>query len=86
MKQTDATKASNTPASRPAENDPRESADPELQGEGNYEAARRHRNSLERFLDEDKVESAAEAAAPKDAKEERDMKAAENIGLSHGRH
>jgi hypothetical protein len=52
MKQTVPTKASNTPASRPAESDPRESANPELQGEGNYEAARRHRKSLKRFLDE----------------------------------
>jgi hypothetical protein len=63
--------------------DPR---DPALQGEGNYTAARNHRGSVKRFLDEGKVEAAAEAAAPRTPEEERDMKAAEDAGLSHGRH
>jgi hypothetical protein len=83
MKPADATK---TTTSRPAEADSRERGNPELQGEGNYKAARRHRRSLKRFLDEVNVESAAEAAAPKNSEEERDMEAAENAGLSHGRH
>lgn len=83
MKPADTTK---TPTSPPAEADPTERDNPELQGEGNYEAARNHRESLKRFVDEGKVESAAEAAAPQNAEEERDMKAAENAGLSHGRH
>lgn len=82
MKPADATKTT----SRPAKAGSLERDNPELQGEGNYKAARRHRKSLKRFLDEDEVESAAEAAAPKNREEEGDMTAAENAGLSHGRH
>lgn len=83
MNPADPTKA--TP-SRPAEADSVERDNPELQGEGNYTAARNHRKSLKRFVDEGKVQSAAEAAAPTNAEEERDMKAAEKAGLSPGRH
>jgi hypothetical protein len=77
---------SKNPPPQPAEGDAVESAAPELQGEGNYEAARSHRKSLKRFIDADKVDAAAAAAAPKSEEEERDMKAAENAGLSRGRH
>jgi hypothetical protein len=63
-----------------------ESTDPPLQGEGNYTAARRYRKSVKRFLDTGQAQAAAATAAPGNAAEERDMKAAENAGLSHGRH
>jgi len=72
--------------SRPPQSDAAERDDPALQGEGNYQAARRHRESLKRFLDQHQVEDAADAAAPRTPEEERDMKAAEDAGLSHGRH
>ena len=72
-------------SSRSAAADKLERIDPPLQGEGNYTAARQHRKSLKRFLDEGKVEAAASAAAPVNAEEERDMKAAESAGLSHAR-
>lgn len=72
-------------SSRPAAADKPDRPDPPLQGEGNYTASRRHRKSVKRFLDEGKVEAAASAAAPRNAEEERDMKAAESAGLSHAR-
>jgi hypothetical protein len=74
------------PSSRPAEADAVERDNPALQGEGNYKAARSYRESLKRFLDKDQVDAAAEAAAPRTPEEEREMKAAEDTGLSHGRH
>lgn len=77
---------SKSPAPRPAEGEAVDRGNADLQGEGNYEAARRHRRSLKQFIDADKVESAAAAAAPKSPQEERDLKAAENTGLSPGRH
>lgn len=70
----------------PSEADPVERDDAELQGEGNYEAARRHRASLKRFMDKGQVDAAAQAAAPKNPEDKRAMKAAEKAGLSRGRH
>lgn len=57
----------------------------ELQGEGNYDAARRHRESVEEFVESGQVESAARAAAPHDAAEAGDMEAAEEEGKSHAK-
>lgn len=59
--------------------------DPELQGEGNYTAARRHRESVEKFIEEDRVDEAAAEAAPHDAAEEREMQEAEQAGLAHAK-
>ena len=59
--------------------------DPALQGEGNYAAARRHRESVEQFIDAGKVQSAAENAAPADAAEAEDLRAAEEEGKSHAK-
>jgi hypothetical protein len=79
------TQTNNLPAERPVHDDA-ERDNPVLQGEGNYTAARRHRESQKRFIDADKVQSAAAAAAPKSEEEAREMKAAENAGLARGRH
>ena len=62
-----------------------ESNDPALQGEGNYTAARRHRESVENFVDSGKVEEAARDAAPQDAGEQREMKQAEEAGRSRAK-
>jgi hypothetical protein len=74
------------PASNPAEADKLEHDDPALQGEGDYKAARNYRKSLKRFVDEGKVEAAAKAAAPRDVKEQSELKAAEQAGLARSRH
>lgn len=66
--------------------DPTRAPDDGLQGEGNYKAARRYRASVKRFLDQDRVDAAADAAAPRTEAEDADMKAAEKAGLARGRH
>ncbi len=60
-------------------------ADPELQGEGNYTAARRHRESAEKFVESGKVEPAARDAAPDSPDEAREMKDAEEKGRERAR-
>lgn len=66
-------------------NDAADPQDPALQGEGNYTAARRHRESLRDFIDSGAVEDAAREAAPDSTEEARDMQNAEAEGLSHAR-
>lgn len=64
----------------------REMADnPALQGEGNYSAARRHRESLKDFIDAGKVEPAARRAAPETAQQARELQDAQAEGLAHAR-
>lgn len=58
---------------------------PALQGEGNYTAARRHRESVERYIDSGDVERAAHDAAPHSADEAREMREAEQAGRAHAR-
>jgi hypothetical protein len=60
-------------------------ADPALQGEGNYTAARRHRKSVEDFVDAGKVDAAAHDAAPDDAKQARELQEAEQAGRARAR-
>lgn len=60
-------------------------ADAEMQGEGNYTAARRHRESVEHFVAEGKVEQAARDAAPASPEEARELQAAEDAGRARAR-
>ena len=79
----------NSPASSkpPSQKSPAESAEggDGLQGEGNYEAARRHRESVEDFVESGKVDDAAREAAPRDAEEADELQEAERIGQSHAK-
>ncbi len=59
--------------------------DPEMQGEGNYTAARKHRESVEGFVKSGRVEPAARDAAPNSPAEAGEMQAAEAEGRSHAR-
>jgi hypothetical protein len=54
--------------------------DPKIQGEGDYEAARRHRRKLNEFLENNDVEKAALRAAPESAREAQAMEEAEEEG------
>ncbi len=75
-------------APQPREPAPRpqpDAQDPALQGEGNYTAARRHRESAEAFVESGRVEPAARDAAPHDSAEAREMQDAEAAGRSHAR-
>jgi hypothetical protein len=56
-----------------------------VQGEGNYEAARRYRHGVETFVRTADVPRAARAAAPKNAREAHEMSRAEAVGRSHAR-
>jgi hypothetical protein len=59
--------------------------DPQLQGEGNYAATRRHRASLQKFVKAGKVPAAEQAAAPATAEEAKDLLAAEVVGQAPAR-
>ncbi len=56
-----------------------------LQGEGNYDATRRHRASVESFVESGQVEDAARDAAPKTPLEKQALLDAEQIGESHSK-
>jgi hypothetical protein len=51
-----------------------------LQGEGDYEAARRYREGVTDFVSTENVEQVAREAAPASAKEARDLALAEDRG------
>ena len=56
-----------------------------VQGEGDYDAARRYDKAAKEFAESGKVEQAAHEAAPRSAEQAREMKAAEKIGESHSK-
>ena len=57
----------------------------EVQGEGDYEAARRYDKAARDFAESGKVEPAAHEAAPESAEQAEEMKRAEEIGKSHSK-
>ena len=57
----------------------------QVQGEGDYDAARRYDKSVEQFAKSGKVEPAAKAAAPKSKEEADELKQAEETGKSHSK-
>jgi hypothetical protein len=57
----------------------------EVQGEGDYDAARRYDKAAREFAESGKVEPAAHDAAPGDAKEAEELERAEEAGKSHAK-
>jgi hypothetical protein len=57
----------------------------QVQGEGNYEAAKEYDDAQRKFVESGKVDAAAQAAKPKSKAEEEDMKRAEEVGRSHAK-
>lgn len=57
----------------------------EVQGEGDYEAARRYDKAAREFAESGRVEPAAHEAAPESAAEAEAMKRAEESGKSHSK-
>ena len=51
-----------------------------VQGEGNYDAARKYIERTKRFVRSGRVEAAAQAAAPKDEQEASELEQAEQVG------
>lgn len=68
-----------------ARRSPDAGGDEELQGEGDYRAARRYRASAERYARSGEASRAARAAAPRDADEAADMADAEAEGRARAR-
>jgi hypothetical protein len=56
-----------------------------VEGEGNYEAARRHRADVERYVRSADVPGAAHAAAPRSKAEAAELEAAEEAGRARAR-
>ncbi len=63
----------------------RKDDNPALQGEGNYTAARRHRKSVEKFVESNDVDKAAKDAAPRNPAEEQALRKAEEKGKAPAR-
>ena len=59
---------------------------PNVQGEGDYDAARRYRDETEHFLKSADVPELARKAAPKSKQEAKELREAEQIGRSHRAH
>jgi len=57
----------------------------QVQGEGDYEAARRYDKASREFAQSGKVEPAARDAAPEDAREADELARAEDEGKSHSK-
>lgn len=54
-------------------------------GEGNYKATRDYNERTKDFIESGKVDEAAERSKPKNEKEARDMREAEEAGKSHSK-
>lgn len=78
-------KSTPSPAAKPVTDSPPKGSNPAMQGEGNYEAAKRVRESTETFIAEGKVAPAAKAAKPEDAETAKALKEAESEGKSHAK-
>ncbi len=58
-------------------------SEPNVQGEGDYDAARRFDKDEQNFVKRADVDKLARQAAPKSKEEAEDLKKAEEIGRSH---
>jgi hypothetical protein len=58
---------------------------PKVQGEGDYEAARRYRKEVQDFVESADIDKAAHDAAPHSPDEQREMTEAERAGKSHSK-
>jgi hypothetical protein len=61
------------------------SKESKIQGEGDYEAARRYRKRTAEYVENNDVEKAALRAAPTSETEAEDMQAAEAAGKKHAK-
>jgi hypothetical protein len=64
---------------------PQDPKDPDIQGEGNYDATRRYDKAATDFVKSGKVEQAARDARPKDEAEAEALRKAEQEGKSHAK-
>ncbi|MDR6535705.1 hypothetical protein [Variovorax soli] len=64
---------------------PQDPKDPDIQGEGNYDATRRYDKAATDFVKSGKVEQAARDARPKNEAEAEALRKAEQEGKSHAK-
>ncbi|MBS0445396.1 MAG: hypothetical protein JSR59_05530 [Proteobacteria bacterium] len=64
---------------------PQNRQQPRNQGEGDKEAARRYNRAEHAFVDSGRVDAAAHAAPPRDAREAADLERAEAAGRAHAK-
>ena len=57
----------------------------EIQGEGDYDAARRHRRKVQQFIQTNDTEDLARQAAPHSDAEQQEMEEAESEGLARAK-
>ena len=60
-------------------------SDKELQGEGNYDAARRYDKATREFVEAGKVDPAARAARPANPQQAENLERAEEAGKAHAK-
>jgi hypothetical protein len=65
--------------------DPKKDKDSKIQGEGDYEAARRYEEASKRYAESGKAPDAAKKASPGSPQEAEDMRRAEEEGKSHAK-
>jgi uncharacterized protein involved in copper resistance len=56
-----------------------------VQGEGDYEAARRYRKDVKDFVEQADIDKAAREAAPRSPEEQKELDEAERAGRSHAK-
>ena len=67
-------------------NEPSDKSDKsKVQGEGDYDAARRFDQAERRFVESGKVREGADKARPRNAEEQAEMDKAEDVGKSHSK-
>ena len=62
-----------------------DTTDTKIQGEGDYEAARRYIDKTEKFAHSNKVAPAAANAKPATSQEQADLESAEQAGVEHSK-
>lgn len=66
-------------------NQPQSIGNNDLQGEGNYDAARRYDKAQREFVESGQVDDAARKSAPQNADEAQQLRRAEREGKSHAK-
>ena len=56
-----------------------------VQGEGDYESAKKYNKDTREFVESGKVDQAAKDSAPRNAQEEAEMRKAEDAGREHAK-
>lgn len=81
MPQNPTSSPDSNPSPSPGSGGPRS----QVQGEGDYEAARRYREEVKEYLEHANVEERARAAKPESAKQERELALAEEQGKTRSK-